>query len=53
MEIVDYEEDLWSAAAVALAVVNVSAVELALHKGKRKVWVKRLFVSTSAIKRIV
>ena len=45
MEIVDYEEDLWSAAAaaVALTVVNVCTVELALHKVKHEVWVKRLF----------
>jgi hypothetical protein len=42
--IMDYEEeDLLSAAAVAVTIVSVCAAELATQKGKRKIWVKRLF----------
>jgi hypothetical protein len=36
-------EDLWVAAQVAAIVVTIFTTELAIRKGKRKVWVKRMF----------
>jgi hypothetical protein len=35
--------DLWAHAMIAATVITVCAAELALRKGKRKVWMKRKF----------